>query len=143
VFQTTKFLIAQMDCSRENSDRCCLTGRNDNEPDWGVHIVCTIDGGTSWSQNFFGPRMQSWPVAYTSVSEIWVGGCVWNRSASAYQTIIWNSVDAGLHWTNETLPFLLCPLDFSFPSRTRGFATCYHSDGKKDMTMAWLAFDRS
>jgi len=97
-----QFYFNGIDCQPSNENACCAVAEADNDsPTPGAQILCTLDGGKTWTQNLYaaGTSTQLYSlleIRFVSDTEAWaVGGTLTVIEPSAW---FLHSTDGGKTW---------------------------------------------
>lgn len=103
--ENNTFYFNGIDCAPNNASVCCAVGEASDTNVSGARIHCTVDGGKTWTRNFWAPSTQTVhysliEMRYASDTEVWaVGGQLTRVAPSAWFV---HSSDGGKTWTPDT-----------------------------------------
>jgi photosystem II stability/assembly factor-like uncharacterized protein len=120
---TNEFYFNAIACKDEQN--CCAVAEADSGAGAGARILCTTNGGSSWSQNLFvqGAQYSMMSIAYAPDGTWHAGGANMGGSLTG---LFYTSTDMATWTATQQLPGYYAA-DIVFPSGTNGYAAALNS----------------
>jgi hypothetical protein len=123
-YREGQFYFNQISCGSES--HCCAVAEADSSATPGIHIFCTVDGGSTWVETLSNTNgaYSIMAIDFINDQEAWAGG----GDMDNFYGYFWHTLDGGKTWAPDIVEGVYVNCMSWEPTGKKGWATAFNAE---------------